>query len=122
MTKIEQAFALYQEGFFVRDIAEALEVNPRTIRGYIYRTRHPERYAARVQAYVQRHRGKGKKTEPKKTPSDKDQAVKRAAELKRKRHKVSAVAAKPPVRNIRAEIAAIIKQAGARGKKHGKQN
>lgn len=116
MTKIEQAYLLYEGGFFVKDIAPVLEISPRTVRGYIYRTRHPEKYASRVQAYVRKHRGKSKVPEQHKKPSDKEEAIKRVVELKRRKHKVSVAAPKVQTKNIRAEIAAIITKAGTKGR------
>lgn len=65
MSKIEQAFALYEQTnkdgtrkYTVEEIAEKLEIpNVRTVRGYVYRCRHPEQYKAAVQRYFAKKRG-----------------------------------------------------------------
>ena len=60
MTKIERAFRMYEKNMAkygkgrVNQIAEKLGIDPKTVRGYVYRMRHPDRYKAAVQRYVQR--------------------------------------------------------------------
>lgn len=118
--KIEQAFALYdpngQYRLAVKDIAQILEVNIRTVRGYIYRTRHPDRYAERVAVYIEKHRRKKPAKEVQKPkPTDKVSAVKRAKQLKQK--KVKKVVAEPKVETgLKADIVAIINRAQTKGK------
>lgn len=114
-TKIEQAFALYNpKGEYrlaVKDIAQILEVSIRTVRGYIYRVRHPDRYAARVAVYIEKHRKKKPTEVPKKaTPTDKVSAVNRAKQLKKKT-KVTAKVQEQKKTGIKAEVAAMIQAA-----------
>ena len=60
MSKIERAFQLYehreQNKMTVQKIAAKLGISTRTVRGYIYRMRHPDEYKACVQRYFVKRR------------------------------------------------------------------
>lgn len=71
--KIQRAFELYNEvdaqgnrKYSVESIAEALGISPRTVRGYVYRIRHPEEYKALVQRYFAKKRGEAPAAAPNK--------------------------------------------------------
>ena len=51
-TKIEYAEYLYRQGHKVPEIADALDISPRTVRGYIYRVRNPDKYKEIVARYL----------------------------------------------------------------------
>jgi hypothetical protein len=105
-TKIEYAAQLYQQGYKVPQIAEALEISPRTVRGYIYRTAHPDKFKEIVARYFAKKRASAEAQAPKEEPKQKAAKIPQAPAAKAiPKWKAPAKQAKEP--KITKEIAGV---------------
>jgi len=142
--KIEKAYALYLRGRelpgkkrSVEDIAKELGIaKPSTVRGYVYRMKHPEVYAECVKNYFARlraARGKERAAEQKVTADKKKAeekrlanspsvkaALKQSAKIEHKEKKKAAASGKRTadiIAQVHAESAAIVAKAKSAAKK-----
>jgi predicted transcriptional regulator len=111
---VQTAFVLYEEyNMPVLEIANMLGVKTTTVRGYIYRERHPDKYKACVDRYLQKIKKPVK--EKKAVASDKDQALKRVKELSKKKSAKKVIAKKhktSKLHSIKFEIAKLLRKSG----------
>ena len=109
---VQTAFVLYdQYDMPVVEIASMLGVKTTTVRGYIYRERHPEKYKACVDRYLQKIKKPVQKK--KSVASDKNQALKRVKELRKKKSKIKTKKqAKSRISSIKLEISKLLRKAG----------
>jgi len=69
--KIEKVYRLYTKAIeagekssdVIDQLAKKFKVSKRTIRGYIWRAKNPEKYRAVVQKYFERRKAKGSKAD-----------------------------------------------------------
>jgi len=63
--KIAQVYELHQKGISAKEIAEKMKLSERTVRSYVWRVAHPEKYKALLQKYFAKKRQKQEKRENK---------------------------------------------------------